>query len=114
MVLAFQQGVEEYQPLATGAELLPEPGNTAENLRRLAASRDILAVLNGRRVLVIFKTGETYLTSLPPGPELADLLTELNQGDFVDHDEMLRTFETWPTDLAGPLPITGCMAKVAK
>jgi hypothetical protein len=109
MVQAFREQVREYQPTAEGIGLLPEPGGSIENLRRLG--RDILAVLNGTHVLVVFKTGETYLTSLPPGPELADLLTELNQGDFVDRDELLRTFATWPTDLEGPLPITGGIGK---
>jgi hypothetical protein len=107
MVRAFRAGVEEYQPVAEGLSLQPEPGGSVENLRRIAASgREILAVLNGKRVLVVFKTGETYLTSLPPGPVLADLLTELNQGDFVDHDDLVNLFESWPPDLDGPFPIT--------
>jgi hypothetical protein len=85
---------------------LPEPGGSVENLRRLAASRGVLAVLNGERVLVVFKTGETYLTSLPPGDELADLLTELNQGDFVGRGDLRNLFAAWPREIVGPLPIS--------
>ena len=50
----------------------------------------------------MFKTGETYLASWTlRSPELKDFLTRHNQGDFEDLDVL----DTWPLDLAGPVPL---------
>jgi hypothetical protein len=121
MVRAFQSGVKQYQPVCAGLDLEPEcgdPATTTRNLHRVVSSspeRSILAVISSgaSSVLIALKTGESYLAtgysigSEGPGTaELARFLVEHNDGDWrEDYDEMFEVLATWPSDMAGPIPL---------
>jgi hypothetical protein len=121
MLNAFKTGCKQYQPLCDGIKLEPEcgdPASTTRNLHNIVSSspqRSILAILNSgdSGVLIVLKTGETYLAtgysigSNGPGTvALARFLIEHNDGDWrEDFDEMFELLASWPADLAGPVSI---------
>jgi hypothetical protein len=118
---ALKAGLKQYQPVCGGVKLDPEcgdPETTTRNLHQIVSSspgRSILAVISSAngQVLIVFKTGETYLAtgysigSDGPGTAaLARFLIEHNNGDWMDdYDWMHRVLINWPPDMAGPVAL---------
>jgi hypothetical protein len=123
MAGAFKGGLEQYRPLCDGIKLEPEcgdPATTTRNLHSVVSSRPERAIqgviasgVSDRGILILLKTGESYLatgysigTDGPKTAELARFLVDHNDGDLLEeYDEMFELLATWPSDLAGPVPI---------
>jgi hypothetical protein len=94
-----------------------DPETTARNLHAIVSSapeRSILSVVNlNGKVLIILKTGESYLaTGFSIGSDgagtaaLARFLVGHNDGDWMEnYDWMLKILSSWPADLAGPVAL---------
>ncbi len=115
---AFRAGVQTYQPICPGLTLEPETGDpdvTARNLHAIFFSspkRAILSVIASGQpewpVLIVLKTGETYLASgfRLASEHLARFLVEHNDGDWrEDFEEMHGQLKDLPADMAGPVHI---------